>query len=122
MRIRVPCAQHPVSSSCGSPETCRIPHSRSRRVGRVSQSILKYHQPIMRTTIDLPDHLLVDAKKLAAERHVPLTRLLEESLRAYLSEQRLRTREEPPSLPVLTGPRPVAGVDLDDTSHLWELE
>jgi len=27
----------------------------------------------MRTTVDLPDHLLVDAKKLAAERHVPLT-------------------------------------------------
>jgi hypothetical protein len=76
----------------------------------------------MRTTIDLPDHLLVDAKKLAAERHVPLTRLLEESLRAYLSDQRLHTREEPAPLPVLTAPAPVPGVDLDDTSRLWELE
>lgn len=81
-----------------------------------------YHKRIMRTTIDLPDHLLVDAKKLAAERHVPLTRLLEESLRAYLSDQRLRAREEPAPLPVLTAPAPVAGVDLDDTSRLWELE
>lgn len=76
----------------------------------------------MRTTIDLPDHLLVDAKKLAAERHIPLTRLLEESLRAYLGEERLRGREEPPPLPVLTEPAPVPGVDLDDTSRLWEME
>jgi hypothetical protein len=73
----------------------------------------------MRTTIDLPDHLLLEAKKLAAERHVPLTRLLEESLRAYLSGQRLRAREEPAPLPVLAGPAPVAGVDLDDTCRLW---
>lgn len=76
----------------------------------------------MRMTLDLPDDLLVDARKLAAERRVPLTRLLEESLRAYLSEQRLRTREEPVSLPVLTAPALVPGVDLDDTSRLWELE
>lgn len=76
----------------------------------------------MRTTIDLPDHLLIDAKKLAAERHVPLTRLLEESLRAYLGEQRLRAQEPPAPLPVLSEPRPVAGLDLDDTSRLWELE
>jgi hypothetical protein len=76
----------------------------------------------MRTTIDLPDHLLVDAKKLAAERHVPLTRVLEESLRAYLAEQRLRAEAAPAPLPLLTEPRPVAGLDLDDTSRLWELE
>lgn len=76
----------------------------------------------MRTTIDLPEHLLVDAKKLAAERHIPLTRLLEESLRSYLSEQRLRTRREPIPLPVLTDPVPVVGISLDDTSRLWEME
>ena len=76
----------------------------------------------MRTTVDFPDHLLVDAKKLAAERHLPLTRLLEESLRSYLCEQRLQARTEPVPLPVLVGPVPVAGVDLDDTSRLWELE
>lgn len=81
-----------------------------------------WHNRIMRTTIDLPDHLLVDAKKLAADRHIPLTRVLEESLRLYLSEQRLLLRQEPASLPLLTGPAPVAGVDLDDTSRLWELE
>ena len=76
----------------------------------------------MRTTVDLPDHLLVDAKKLAADRHIPLTRLLEESLRLYLSEQQLQVQKEPVPLPVLADPVPVAGVDLDDTSRLWELE
>lgn len=77
----------------------------------------------MRTTVDLPDHLLVEAKQLAAERHLPLTRLFEESLRSYLGEQRLRRRDAaPPPLPVLKGPVPVKGVDLSDTSRLWELE
>jgi hypothetical protein len=82
---------------------------------------MMWHNRIMRTTVDLPDHLLVDAKKLAAERHIPLTRLLEESLRSYLSEQRLRPRQQTVPLPVLTAPAPVAGVDFDDTSELWEL-
>lgn len=86
------------------------------------QRIMMYHQPIMRTTVDLPDHLLVDAKKLAAERHVPLTRLFEESLRAYLAEQRETRRQEPSPLPVLEQARPARGLDLDDTSRLWEIE
>lgn len=92
-----------------------------RRTGS-GRSSMMYHQHIMRTTIDLPDHLLVDAKKIAAERHVPLTRLLEESLRAYLGEQRLRSREPIDPLPVLTEARPVTDLDLDDTSRLWEIE
>ena len=79
------------------------------------------HERIMRTTVDLPDPLLVEAKKLAAERPIPLTRVLEESLRAYLSEQRLRAEPLPP-LPLLTGPGLVEGVNLDDTSHLLEIE
>lgn len=83
---------------------------------------MMYHQSIMRTTINLPDHLLVDAKKLAAERHIPLTRLLEESLRSYLTEQRGRSPQTAVPLPVLTEPMPVAGLDLDDTSRLWDLE
>ncbi len=81
-----------------------------------------YHHCIMRTTIDIPEHLLVEAKKLAAERHLPLTRLFEDSLRLYLGEQRLRRAQaEPAPLPLLRDPAPVEGVDLDDTSRLWEL-
>lgn len=76
----------------------------------------------MRTTVDIPEHLLVEAKKLAAERRVSVTRLFEESLRGYLAEQRSVKRTTPPPLPVLTAPVPLAGIDLNDTSRLWELE
>jgi len=77
----------------------------------------------MRTTVDIPDHLLSEAKQLAAERHLPLTRLFEDSLRLYLGEQRLRRVQDAPSpLPLLRDPVPVAGIDLDDTSLLWELK
>lgn len=83
--------------------------------------MMMYRQHIMRTTIDIPDHLFVEAKQLAAERHLPLTRLFEDSLRLYLGEQRLRRAQaEPAPLPLLRDPVPVAGVDLDDTSRLWE--
>ncbi len=78
----------------------------------------------MRTTVTLPDHLLLEAKKLAAERRVPLTRVIEESVRSYLAQARAPTgsgaRIE--SLPVVPRARPMPGLDLDDTSALWELE
>lgn len=80
---------------------------------------MMYHQR-MRTTVDVPEHLLVEAKKLAAERRLPLTRLFEESLREYLAAQRYQRAQAPPPLPVLKDPVPL--VDLDDTSRLWEIE
>jgi len=77
----------------------------------------------MWTTVDIPDHLLAEAKQLAAEQHLPLTRLFEDSLRLYLGEQRLRrTQAVPAPLPLLRDAVPVAGIDLDDTSRLWEIE
>ena len=78
----------------------------------------------MRTTINLPDHLLVEAKKLAAERSKSLTHVLEDSLRLYLAEERARGHRarRPPPLPILSHVKLVAGVDLDDTSALLELE
>jgi hypothetical protein len=69
-----------------------------------------------------PEHLLVEAKQLAAERHLSLTRLFEDSLRLYLGEQRLRrTQTGPEPLPLLRDPVPVEGIDLKDTSRLWNL-
>jgi hypothetical protein len=77
----------------------------------------------MRTTIDIPEHLLVEAKQLAAERHVSLTRLFEDSLRFYFSEQRQRRAQAGPTpLPILRDPVPCGVVSLDDTSRLWEIE
>ncbi len=77
----------------------------------------------MRTTIDIPDALLAEAKRLATERRLPLTRLFEDSLRSYLAEQRMRQAQgTPPPLPLLRDPVPVEGIDLGDTSRLWEVD
>ncbi len=78
----------------------------------------------MRTTINLPDALLVEAKKLAAKKGTSLTRVLEESLRLYLAEERARAQSarRPRSLPIIRDAVPQPGVDLDDTSTLLEVE
>lgn len=73
----------------------------------------------MRTTIDIPDHLLVEAKQLAAKQHRPLTVLVSESLRAYLAEQRMQKPARHVSFPTNKRAKPRAGLDLTDTSALW---
>jgi hypothetical protein len=40
----------------------------------------------MRTTVDIPDDLAIEAKKMAAELRVPLRLLIEEGLRARLRQ------------------------------------
>jgi hypothetical protein len=82
-----------------------------------------HHIPTMRTTVDLADHLLVRAKKLAASQRTTLTAVLEDSLRAYLtmvSEQKKQTKR-PFELPVGDGGKPLRGVDLNDTSSLMDI-
>ncbi len=39
----------------------------------------------MKTTVEIPDDLLIEAKKRAAELRVPLRKLVEEGLRARLA-------------------------------------
>jgi hypothetical protein len=46
----------------------------------------------MRTSFDLPDPLLDDAKRLAIERGVPLRDLVEEGLRLVLAAQGKRAK------------------------------
>jgi hypothetical protein len=75
----------------------------------------------MRTTVNLPDHLYVEARRLAAERKTSLTALFEEALRALVAEARRGPRAVPAvDLPVMDGGAPLRGVDLTDTSALWE--
>lgn len=77
----------------------------------------------MRTTLNVSDHLLIAAKRLAAARHTTLTEVLEDSLRAYLAAERQRPqRPAAASLPINRTARAVDGVDLDDSSALLELE
>jgi hypothetical protein len=44
----------------------------------------------MKTTIEIADALLVEAKRVAAERHTTLRALVETGLRATLAEERPR--------------------------------
>ena len=75
----------------------------------------------MRTTVTLPDHLYVEARRLAAQRKTSLTALLEEALRTLLADAH-RQPETPAggALPFMDGGKPRPGVDLSDTSALWE--
>jgi hypothetical protein len=72
----------------------------------------------VRTTLNLDDALMSAAKREAAERGVTLTHVVEEALRARLTEQR---DAEPYRLdfPVVRGWGPPR-VDLDDRDALYE--
>ena len=80
------------------------------------------HNGAMRTTVNVADHLLVEAKHLAAVRRTSLARVVEDSLRRYLAEARSERDERPLDweLPVIDAGVPVLGLDLDDTSELLE--
>ena len=76
----------------------------------------------MRTTVTIADHLLLEAKRLAASEKTSLTAIFEDSLRLYLAEHQARpTSTEDWVLPVSDAGRPAPGIDMDDTSKLLEL-
>src|SRR5262245_30348780 len=77
--------------------------------------IMMSHHDVMRTTIALPEHLLIEAKKLAAERHISLAGLIEESVRAYLHHEHQRVREVAVNydLPLDRRGKPMRGIDHD---------
>ena len=74
----------------------------------------------MRTTIDLPDDLAIAAKKMAAELRIPLRVLVEEGLRARLSQ--LKTPESSPQRKIdwvtVDGALPES-LDLSDREQMY---
>lgn len=75
----------------------------------------------MRTTIYIPDDLLAEAKKVAAESQRTLTAVIEDALRENLARRSRQNRSEAVRLTTYgkSGPKP--GVDLDDTAALFDL-
>ncbi len=57
----------------------------------------------MRTTLDINDALLAEAKALAAREHMPLTRVIEQGLALRLRRGRARARIPAHALPVYAG-------------------
>jgi hypothetical protein len=74
-----------------------------------------------RTTIRMDDHLLRQAKQLAARTGSTLTSIIESALREKLHPRRGIANTPPSPLPVFHGDGLQPGVDLDDSSSLLDL-
>ena len=57
----------------------------------------------MKTTLNIQDNLLAEAKSIAAQQRVTLTRLIEEGLRMRLRNEPVATRKKRPPMPVFKG-------------------
>lgn len=77
----------------------------------------------MKTTFNLNDTLLANAKALAAQQQTTLTRLVEEGLQLRLRSARVATKTNKHKLPVykgrgglVAGPNPLSNKALLDTA------
>lgn len=78
-----------------------------------------WYDVLMRTTVNVDEALLRQAKRRAGERGETLGSLVEEALRRVLAET--EQRRPPVSLPVFSGDTgPVAGVDLTSKESIEE--
>jgi len=75
----------------------------------------------MRTTVRLDDHLLREAKQLAARTGRTLTAVIEDALREALNRGHGRPRKPRVKLPTFRGRGIRPGVDLDDTAGLLDV-
>ncbi len=73
----------------------------------------------MRTTLNLDDRLMREAKKRAAEQGETLTQIFENALRAYLRPLSRRPNKFR-FKPLVKRGRAVAGVNWDDRDSLYE--
>lgn len=75
----------------------------------------------MRTTINIPDDLLAQIKKVAAASHSTVTALIGDALRETLAKRRHKRRNGLPTLPTYGEKGLHPGVDLDDGGGLLDL-
>ena len=75
----------------------------------------------MRTTITIDDHLLAEAKELAARSGRTLNAVMEDALRASIARQRRGHSQPRVTLPTFSGGGLRPGVDLDDGAALLDL-
>jgi len=75
----------------------------------------------MRATINLPEQLLAQAKKLAAASRTTLAAVIESSLRETLARRRRTTAAPAAKLPVYGRKGLQPGVDLDDGDSLLDV-
>jgi len=73
----------------------------------------------MKTTIDVPDELLIQAKKRAAELRQPLRALIADGLRLRLQESKRPRKRKKLRLVKVAGGLP-PGLDLKDRAKMHE--
>jgi hypothetical protein len=73
----------------------------------------------MKTTLDLPDELLIEAKKAAAEQRRPLRALVEEGLRLVLRAPQRRARPKRVRLVTVKGGLP-RNLDLSSREKMYD--
>lgn len=74
----------------------------------------------MRTTVTIDDHLLAEAKLIAARTHRTIGSVLEDALRKLINEQ-IAPSDEPYALPSFPGEGLQPGVDLYDREQIEAL-
>ena len=75
----------------------------------------------MRTTINLDEQVLAEAKLLAQRTGQTLTAVIEDALRERLARRAAPASVEPVRLTTVGGNGLLPGVDLDDSAALQEL-
>lgn len=76
----------------------------------------------MRTTLNIADELLIEAKQMAARTGRTLTSVVEDALRLTLARARKpRKKAERFELPTFGGGGPLPGVDLDNNAALLDI-
>ena len=65
------------------------------RTLRIDYAYRNLHHLIMKTTLNIKDSLLADAKALAAQQQTSLTRLIEEGLQLRLRAPRSHSKKRP---------------------------
>ncbi len=73
----------------------------------------------MKTTVDLPDELLIEAKKRAAEQRRPLRELLADALRSELGDV-TRRKSKRPRIRWVTVEGGLPAVDASDREAMHE--
>ncbi len=73
----------------------------------------------MKTTLELPDELLIEAKKMAAEQRRPLRAIVEDGLRMVLRKPETRVRKKRVRLITVKGGLP-PDLDLSSREAMYE--
>jgi hypothetical protein len=76
---------------------------------------------VMRTTVNLPDDLLAQAKKVAIKTNTTLTQIIADALRVALDQRRRKAVKRKLKITTYGEGGVMPGVNLDDTSSLLDI-